>query len=353
MADAAPKKAPVKFAPARLEAFVTALFERAGLSAEHAATVARVLVWSNLRGMDSHGVIRTPKYVSWTTSGEMNPRPELKVVMETPAVALVEGDRGPGAVTMTLATRLAAAKAKAVGIGLGVVRGTTHTGAIGYYVRELANEGLVGIATTGSVPNMAYHGARAAGVSTSPLAIAAPGEDAPLVVDIATGVVSMGKLMQARRTGEQLAPGLALDKDGQPTTDPNAALNPLPLGGPKGSGFALLVECITSLLVGNPILAAELEKKTGRHRQNSLIIAIDVARFGEPAAFRREVARLGRAIKGLPPDPDAGGILLPGERGDRIAKQRAVDGIPLPPALHAELNVLAESLGVASLTPNT
>ena len=210
--------APAKVPAARLTAFTRELFIRAGLSAEHAETVATVLVWANLRGMDSHGVVRIPRYLHFTTSGEMNPRPEIRVISETIAIALVEGDRGAGPVTMSYATELAAAKARAAGIGLVLVRQTTHTAAIGYYVRKLAEQGMLGIATTGSIPNMAYFGARAAGVSTSPLAIAAPGEDAPLVVDLGTGVVSMGKLQHARRTGEALAPGLALDKDG-PTDD--------------------------------------------------------------------------------------------------------------------------------------
>jgi LDH2 family malate/lactate/ureidoglycolate dehydrogenase len=149
---------------------------------------------------------------------------------------------------------------------------------------------------------MAYHGARAAGVSTAPLSIAVPGEDEPLALDMGSGVISIGKLAQARRKGETLAAGMALDAQGNPTTDPKTASIPLPLGGPKGSGLALLIECLSSLLAGNPILAEALEgtPKGRHHYQNALVIAIDVARFLPLAEFKTQVKRLIRNIKALP-----------------------------------------------------
>jgi ureidoglycolate dehydrogenase (NAD+) len=179
---------------------------------------------------------------------------------------------------------------------------------------------------------MAYHGARAAGVSTAPLALAVPGEDGPLALDMASSMVSMGRLRQAKRSGEPLAPGSALDSKGLETTDPQAAAIPLPLGGAKGSGLSLLIECLTSLVTGNPLLAEVLERTAlgARHRQNV-----------DPAQFRREAGRLARAIKALPPQSGME-ILLPGERGARAAQQRLRDGIPLPQAVHEELRGLME-----------
>jgi len=162
-----------------------------------------------------------------------------------------------------------------------------------------------------------------------------------------SGVISVGKLMQARRSGEALGPGLALDGDGNPTTDPRAAVLPLPLGGPKGSGLALMVECLCSLLAGNPILAEALEgtAKGRRHYQNGLVIAIDVARFIPLESFTKEVARLIGDIKALPAQPGAE-ILLPGERGRRNAQSHRHE-ISLPPAVLKELGALAASLGIA------
>jgi ureidoglycolate dehydrogenase (NAD+) len=244
---------------------------------------------------------------------------------------------------MQKAIELAIEKARQAGAGICLVRGTTHTAALGYYTHMAAEAGMAAIAFSSSTANMAYHGARAAGVSTAPLALAVPGEEGPIALDMASGVISMGKLMQARRAGEPLPPGSALDSKGAPTTDARAAAIPLPLGGAKGSGLALLIECMTSLVTANPILAEVLERTPlgAQHRQNGAVIALDIARFVEPATFRREAARLARAIKALPPQPDME-ILLPGERGARTAQQRRREGIKLPKALYEELRALME-----------
>jgi LDH2 family malate/lactate/ureidoglycolate dehydrogenase len=207
---------------------------------------------------------------------------------------------------------------------------------------------MAAIALAASWPNVAYHGTRAAGVSTSPISIAVPGAE-PIVLDMATSVVSMGKLNQAKRTGEPIPAGWALDKDGNPTTDPQAAQIPLPMAGPKGSGLSLMIECITSLVAANPLLAESLEgtPEGRRHRQNGFVMAIDLAQFGDPENFRREVDRLVKALKSLPVDPEAGEILMPGERGRRTFERRSRDGIPIPRAIYDELQVLANRLDVA------
>ena len=140
----------------------------------------------------------------------------------------------------------------------------------------------------------------------------------------------------------------ALDRNGHPTTDPQAAQIPLPVGGPKGSGLSLMIECVTSLVVSNSILAEALEgtAEGRRHKQNGLALAIDLARFCDPGTFRRDVGRLVKALKALPPDPEVGEILVPGERGNRTLEQRSRDGILIPRATFDELKALADRLGV-------
>jgi LDH2 family malate/lactate/ureidoglycolate dehydrogenase len=333
----------MNISPERLEHWVARIFSNEGLPDEDAATVARVLVWANLRGIDTHGVVRVPRYVDLIRDGDLNPRPAMRTQSESAACVLLEADRAAGPVAMQHATLLSIEKARQAGAGVCMVRATTHTAALGYYTHLAADQGMAAIAFSGSWPNMAYHGARAAGVSTAPLAIAVPGEGAPIALDIASGVVSIGRLMQARRAGEALEPGWALDKHGQPTTDPKAATTPLPLGGPKGSGLSLLIECLVSLITGNPLLAEALEGTPlgKRHRQNGAMIVLDIARFIEPHHFRREAARLARAIHALPPQPGME-VLLPGERGDRTAQQRRFEGIPIPKSVHDELRALIE-----------
>ena len=212
-----------------------------------------------------------------------------------------------------------------------------------------AGEGMAALAFSCSWPNMAYHGARAAGVSTNPISIAVPGgAHGPVVLDMATGVVALGKLVQARKAGRPIPEGWALDGNGNPTTDPRAAQIPLPLGGPKGSGLSLMIEIITSLVVSNPLLAEALEgtREGRRHRQNGFALVIDIARFGDPARFRHEVDRLIAALKALPRAAGVPEILVPGERGARTLAQRTRDGIPIPRALADELQSVADRLGV-------
>ena len=331
--------------PERLRALVGDIFVRAGMTEPNARTVAEVLVWAELRGMGSHGVMRVPRYVDLMRRGDLNGRPQIKTA-ESGATITIDADRAAGPVAMVHAAELAVVKARDTGIALALVRSTTHTGAIGYYTQLGARSGMATIAITASVPNMAYHGARAAGVSTAPLSIAVPGDDEPLALDMGSGVISIGKLAQARRSGERLPDGAALDQRGMPTTDPRAASIPLPLGGPKGSGLALMIECLSSLLAGNPILAETLEgtPKGKRHYQNALVIAIDVARFLPLPEFKQQVKRLIGAIKALPPQPGAE-ILVPGERGRRNAAKRESD-VPLPAPVLDELRTLAASLGV-------
>lgn len=333
-----------------LQGFVGGVFERAGMSAAHAALVAQSLLWSNLRGVDTHGVSRVARYVEFIETGIINAKPGLRAVTDTPAVQVLDADRAAGAIAMIAAADVALAKAAAVGMGMVMVRGTTHTGAIGMYTERIARRGMAGIAICASIPNMAYHGARAAGVSTAPLSIAVPGAgDTPVVFDMSTGIVSLGRLMQAKRMQETLAPGLALDAQGQPTTDSQLASIPLPLGGAKGSGLALMIEMLSSLAVGNPLLAEFFSGKPGakRHRQNALVIAVDVFRFCPEPTFRADVARTLAALKALPADPELGGILIPGERGYAEAERRGRDGIPVPPGVAADLAAVALKFGLA------
>lgn len=351
-AKPAPPVSTVLASAAALKRFTYEVFRRAGMSEDHAELVADVLVWANLRGMDSHGVMRVPRYVELVQRGDLNVTPVMTLKQDTLASVLIDADRAAGPVAMVHATRIASRKAKEAGIGLALVRGTTHTAALGYYTQMAARDGFAAIALAASGPNMAYHGARAAGVSTAPLSIAVPGPghepSEPIALDMGSGMVSIGKLAQVRRAGQAIPSDWALDSAGNPTIDSQAAAIPLPLGGAKGSGLALMAECLSSLIVAHPLLAETLEgtQAGARHRQNALVIAIDIARFVEPKAFQAEVARLVRNLKALPPQADVGEILMPGERGHRSLQKRSRDGVPIPRKLADELQRMAERLGV-------
>ncbi len=335
-----------------LRRFTRDVFVRAGMPEAGAAVVAEVLLWADLRGVDTHGVSRIPMYLRLIDDGDLNLTPSIKIRTETSAAILVDADRAAGPIAMTTAMHAAARKARDAGVGLGLVRATTHTAALGYYTLMAAEEGMAAVAFAASVPFMAYHGTRAPGVSTNPISIAVPGgERGPVVLDMATGVVARGKLVQARKTNQPIPAGWALDRDGNPTTDPQAALIPLPLGGPKGSGLSLMIELVTSLIVSNPIIAGALEGTADghRHRQNGLVLAIDLGRFRGPDVFRSEVDRVIAALKALPRAPGAVEILMPGERGARALAARTRDGIPLPRPVVEELRGVAARFGLPPL----
>jgi LDH2 family malate/lactate/ureidoglycolate dehydrogenase len=344
---AATERPAARVAAAALRGFTRDVFVAAGLPRAHAETVADVLVWADLRGVESHGVARIPMYLRLLDAGDLNPAPAITIRTDTLAAVVLDMDRAAGPVAMTMAAAKAIEKARDAGIGFALARATTHTAALGYYTSAIARDGMAAIAFAASVPMMAYHGARVAGVSTSPISIAVPGGDhGPLVLDMAASMISAGGLTQARRTGRAIPPGVALDATGLPTTDPAAAATPRPLGGYKGSGLSLMIECLASLLTSNPIIAGALNAGGGLHKQNGLVLAIDVARFADPALFRAEVERLIAAVKALPREPGVAEILVPGERGDRTLEERRRNGIPLSPPTVQDLGFVADRFGV-------
>jgi LDH2 family malate/lactate/ureidoglycolate dehydrogenase len=342
----------VRVGAAELQEFTKQVFIRVGTPSEDAALEAEVLVWANLRGVDSHGVLRIPSYLEMIGKGLMNPRPKIQVVKETAATVLIDADRALGPVVTVVAMRRAIEKARQAGIGWALIRNTTHQGAMAYYALMAAREGMAGLAIVCSPPNMAPHGARAAGVHNSPIAIAVPARRRrPLVLDMATSVAAGGKLRLAVDKGVALPPGWALDKDGNPTTDASKATILVPFGGPKGSGLAMMFETLTSLMAGNPLLAPALfgEEGAARHRQNSVVAAIDIGTFTDVEAYRDHVDRLVDGIKALPRAEGAGEVLVPGEPEDRSAEERGRDGVPLPPGTIQNLRAVAERLGVPKL----
>ena len=334
---------------ADLESFVTAIFAAAGTSAEDAATIAEVLVWANLRGIDSHGVLRVPGYVGRIESGEFNPRPDFAVLVDLPAATVIDADRAFGPVGMSRGMDIAVAKAREAGIGVCVVRRVTHMAAIGWFALRAARQDMIGLVFGSSKPNMAYHGARARGVATSPIAIAVPGMDRePILLDMATSTGSMGRIMLARDNGTALEPGVALTEDGEPTTDASAARFLTPLGGAKGAGLSLMFECLTGVLAGNPLIAAALGPEGDwRHSQNGFALAIDIAAFTEPERYRRDIDALVDALKALPPARGNDEVRVPGERGGRVMAERMETGVPLPAGTWRRLAEVAAGLGVA------
>jgi LDH2 family malate/lactate/ureidoglycolate dehydrogenase len=245
-------KIPVFVRHGDLAQFIVAAFVAKGMAADHADIIADALVWANLRGGDSHGVVRLPRYVELIDRGEMDPAARPDIVLDGPLRFVLDGMRCAGPIAMMRAIAIAGDRAMRGGLCVGLVRNTTHTGAIGRYAHAHAERGCIALIAVAGIPLMAYHGARVRSVSTSPLAIGVPTGREPVVLDMATSVAALGRLVQARAAGDPIPAGWAIAENGSPTTDPKAAAIPLPLGGPKGSGLSLMFEFMAGLLSGAP-----------------------------------------------------------------------------------------------------
>jgi ureidoglycolate dehydrogenase (NAD+) len=334
-----------------LRLFAVDVFTAKGMRSSDARTVADTLVWADLRGVATHGVSRIPLYCSFIDRGDLDPAGTPQRVTDLPASAKLDAQRAAGPVAMMAAVDIAMEKARAASIGMVVVANTTHTGALGRYTQALAREGFAGLALTATGPLMLYHGAAAAAAGTNPLSIAVPGGDAgadPIVLDMTTGATSLGHILQARRSGQPLEPGLAADEHGRTVTDPRLAKLVMPLGGAKGAGLSLMIELLASHLAGNPIVMEALENAPAsrRHRQNALLLAIDCARFVDPAVLADTARRLVTGIKGLPRADASQEVRLPGERGDQAAAEHARTGIPVAASILADLQATAQALQV-------
>lgn len=342
-----------------LQEFTREVFVRAGMPRDDAGMEAGALIWANLRGVDSHGVLRIPWYVDNIDKGVMNPRPDIKVLKETPATLFVDANLALGPVVTIFTMERVIRKAREVGIGWALIRNLTHQGALGYYAQMAAREGMAGIVFVCNPPNMAPHGAKAPGVHNSPIAISVPARrHYPISLDMATSVVAGGKLWLAVDKGIPIPEGWALDKEGNPTTDPSAVGALLPFGGPKGSGLSLMFECLSSVMAGNPQLEPALlgrqeqSSKEGplqyvpKHLQNSVVAAVDIATFTDLEEYKDHIDTLIDGLKALPKAEGFDEIFVPGEPEEKTCAVRSRDGIPLPPGTVRNLKNIAERFGI-------
>jgi ureidoglycolate dehydrogenase (NAD+) len=336
-------------APA-LERWTRDLLAAAGLEAGAAATVAETLVEASLRGVDSHGVARVPIYAARLRAGTLNGRPRPRTLRSDGAVALIDGDQGPGQVAAVLATDLSVALAREHGVGVALVRRSGHFGAAAYYVMRAARAGLVAIAMTNTEPLVAPYGGVEPAIGTNPIALAAPTRGGVFNLDLATSQVAMNRIFNARDEGRPIPLGWGIDEHGRPTTDAAAVGAGLPLGGYKGYALALLVEILCGVLPGagvahgvGPLYGEDARPQDVGHFH----LALDVERTIGRDRFEVLLDDLLTALRQARPAPGHEEVLVPGDPEDRARAERERSGVPVEPALWATLLALGEELGVA------
>jgi len=352
-----------------LKEFTREVFIKAGLPAEAAEAEASALIWANLRAVDSHGVLRIPWYIDNLDKGVMNPNPNIQTVKESPATMLVDADHAMGPVVTIQVVQKVVEKAKKAGICWAVIRNLTHQGALGFYAQMMAEMDMAGIVFVCSPPNMAPFGSKAPGVHNSPIAISVPVKGRrPLNLDMATSVVAGGKLWLAVDKGVPIPEGWALDKEGNPCTDPNKSGALLPFGGAKGSGLAMMFECLSSVMAGNALLEPALHGREGsaraggegkktdgsklgylpkRHVQNSVVAAVDISAFTDVESYKETTDSLIDGIKALPKADGVDEIFVPGEPEERTYEERSKNGIPLPDGTWEKLLGMAKRFDIA------
>ncbi len=339
-----------------LEQFTVDVLVGFGLQPEDARISAEVLVASDVRGIDSHGVPRMSYYAERLRKGLINVDAELTVVTETPATVAFDANNGMGHPASYRAMQRCIEKAKETGLCMATVRHSNHFGIAGYYAMMALNEGLCGMAMTNATPLVVPTFASEPVLSTAPIAVAIPARDQrPIVIDMATSTVAWGKIEIARREGKSIPAGWAYDAEGNLTTDPFAAVSLAPLGSTrelgsqKGYGLALFVEVLCGQLAGSSWSRYVAGSRVDPPRPSDTghaFMAWRIDAFRPEEEFYADIDSMLSELRGLEPTAGHDRVYVPGDPEDIAEADRRERGIPVHPSVLDDLRKLGEEVGV-------
>lgn len=354
------RSAVVHVDPAAALEFGRRLLVAHDLSDEDALAVSEALVSADVRGVSTHGIVRLPGYIERLRRGMVETRPDITVRRITSVCAQVDGGNGLGFVVGNRAVDVAVEMASAGGVGVVGVMRSNHFGMAGNYALRAVRAGMIGIVMTNASRAMPPFGGRDPLLGTGPLAIGAPGgaNSNDFLLDMSPSVAARGKIRLAAQHGEQIPLGYALDGEGRPTTDPVEALKGvlLPMGGPKGSGLALVIEILAGVLTG-AAFAGEVRDQYKDFDQpqdvGHIVIALRPDLFLPLAEYQARMDFLAQRVHENTPQEGVDGVLMPGEVELAAEQQRRRTGIPVGVS---ELDVLqqeAAAKGVPALVVST
>jgi L-2-hydroxycarboxylate dehydrogenase (NAD+) len=347
-----------------LREFCTRVFLRFGVPKNDAMQGAEVLACADLRGIDSHGVARLHTYFDMLSEGRINPKPQIKVVRSTLSTATVDGDNGLGLVVGPEANRISMDMAEKAGSGWVSVCNTNHFGIAGYYVLKALECDLIGWAMTNSTKLVAPLWGAERMLGTNPISIAFPGkEEPPIVIDMATSAAAYGKIEIARRRGEPITEGWAIDNEGRATTNPDdmvagGALLPLgsdrERGGHKGYALAIMVDVLCGALSGanwGPFtppfaLRQEIPQRSVGKGIGHFFGAMRIDGFMDVDSFKRQIDDYIRVFRATKPAPGTNGPLIPGDPEREMEQLRREKGVPLILPVVDELRDIAQKTGI-------
>ncbi len=325
-----------------------------GVPFENAETIAKCLVAADLRGIDTHGVNRIPSYMERIRQGVLDPKAEPTVSQVTPVVAQVDGHNAFGFLAASQGMEKAIEMAQVFGIGMVSVKHSNHFGMSAWIVQKAIDADMMSLVFTNSSPALPVWGGKSKLLGVSPIACGAPGKTRPFILDMAPSVAARGKIYKAKRRGERIPLDWALDKDGAPTDDPAAALEGvmLPMGGPKGSGLALMMDVFSGVLSGSAF-AGEVTGPYDPSKQANVghfLVAIKPDLFFSLEEFKDRMEYLYQRVVTSEKRQDFDRIYFPGEIEQINQERREAEGIPYTQSEVDALNKEADSVGVAHLT---
>lgn len=343
-----------------LRDFIAAALQTTGMSAADASSVAALMAEADLQGSDGHGAIRLPQYLKRIRAGGVNIRPDIRVVKERAATALIHGDNGMGHLVMKRAADVAIGKAKTTGVAWVGAQWSNHAGPASLYARMPLAHDMIGLYfAVGNANHLPPWGGIDMLLSTNPIAAAIPaGGEPPIVLDMATTVAAYGKVKAKAARGEPMPEGWMIDRQGQPITDPRRAEEGflLPIGGYKGYGLALVVGLIAGTLNGAAMGKDVIDfnrDAAGATNTGQAIVAIDPAAFGDLGEFKASVDNVIRDLHASERMPGVERIWMPGEQSHARRIDYREHGIPLAPQLLQTLAALAAELGIEPLQGRT
>lgn len=335
-------------------AFVESILVGNGTTPANAAIVARCLVAADLRGVDTHGMNRIPSYMERIRQGVLDGVATPKLTQITPVVSQVDAQNGFGFLAADAGMAAAIEAAKIYGIGMTSIKHSNHFGMSAWIVQKAIDADMMSLVFTNSSPALPPWGGREKLIGVSPLACGAPGKEHPFILDMAPSVAARGKIYKAKRRGEKIPLDWALDKEGNPTDDPGAALDGgvmLPMGGPKGSGLAIMMDVFSGVLSGSAFAG----HVTGPYDPSKpsdvghFFVAIKPDLFMGLEDFRERMQYLYDRTVGAEKAAGVDRIYFPGELEQLEQARREKSGIPLVQAEIDALNAEAHKIGVEPL----
>ena len=337
------------------------VFTAAGSAEEEAGIIADHLVEANLKGHDSHGVGMIPSYLRNRDGGKVAPNQPGRVVSDTGSIIVYDGERGYGQIVARNATQLGIERAKSAGVAVVALRNAHHIGRVGTYGEMCAAAGLVSISfvnITDQRPAVAPWRGGDARFGTNPLCIALPGPapERPIIADMATSRIAMGKVRVARNKGEEIAPDTLLDPDGKPTTDPHVMYRRprgalMTFGEHKGYALAFICEMLAGAVTGSGTMRPERQDAESV-TNGMLTIVIDPARLTDQAWMKDEIAAMAAYITGSPPRKAGEPVLIPGDPERAKRAQRLKAGVPIDDETWREIALAARGVNVLIEAPS-